>query len=38
MPRRVPDLGKIAGAIDWKPSILLPQILTDVIQFYRREA
>jgi UDP-glucose 4-epimerase len=36
MPRRVPDLGKIAGAIQWKPSIALPQILTDVIDFYKR--
>jgi UDP-glucose 4-epimerase len=36
MPRRVPDLGKIAGAIAWKASIALPQILTDVIDFYKR--
>src|SRR5215471_118197 len=38
MPRRVPDLGKISSAIGWKPSIPLHQILTDVIEFYRREA
>jgi UDP-glucose 4-epimerase len=38
MPRRVPDLSKIAAAIDWKPTIPLPQILTDVIEFQRRTA
>jgi UDP-glucose 4-epimerase len=38
MPRRVPDLTKIGTAIGWKPSIPLHQILTDVIEFYRREA
>jgi UDP-glucose 4-epimerase len=37
MPRRVPDLGKIQGAIGWKPTIALPQILTDVIEFQRRQ-
>jgi UDP-glucose 4-epimerase len=36
MPRRVPDLGKIQAAIGWKPTIALPQILTDVIEFQRR--
>jgi UDP-glucose 4-epimerase len=36
MPRRVPDLGKIEKAIHWKPSIPLAQILTDVIEYYRR--
>jgi UDP-glucose 4-epimerase len=36
MPRRVPDLSKIQTSIGWKPSILLPQILEDVIQFERR--
>jgi UDP-glucose 4-epimerase len=36
MPRRVPDLSKIAAAISWKPTISLPQILTDVIEFQRR--
>jgi UDP-glucose 4-epimerase len=37
MPRRVPDLSKIGAAIGWKPSITLPQILQDVIEFHRRE-
>lgn len=37
MPRRVPDLSKIQNAIAWKPSIALPQILGDVIEFCRRE-
>ena len=36
MPRRVPDLSKIGAAIGWKPTITLPQILTDVIEFQRR--
>jgi UDP-glucose 4-epimerase len=36
MPRRVPDLSKIQAAIGWKPTIALHQILTDVIDFYRR--
>ncbi|HZS38694.1 MAG TPA: GDP-mannose 4,6-dehydratase [Polyangia bacterium] len=36
MPRRVPDTGKINAAIGWKPSIALPQILGDVIDFYKR--
>jgi UDP-glucose 4-epimerase len=36
MPRRVPDLSKIHSAIGWKPTIALPQILTDVIEYQRR--
>jgi UDP-glucose 4-epimerase len=36
MARRVPDLGKIEAHIGWKPAILLPQILTDVIEHHRR--
>jgi len=36
MPRRVPDLGKIKGAIAWQPTIALPQILQDVIDFHKR--
>lgn len=36
MARRVPDVAKINGAIGWKPSIPLTQILTDVIEFQRR--
>ncbi len=38
MPRRVPDLSKIAGAVAWKPSIALPQILGDVIEYHKRTA
>ena len=38
MPRRVPDLSKIKAAIDWQPTIALPQILTDVIDFHKRTA
>src|SRR6476661_933121 len=33
MPRRVPNLSKIKKAIDWKPTIALPDILRDVIEF-----
>jgi UDP-glucose 4-epimerase len=36
MPRRVPDTSKIQAAIGWKPTIGLPQILTDVIEYQRR--
>jgi UDP-glucose 4-epimerase len=36
MPRRVPDLAKIKSAIGWQPTIALPQILTDVIEYQRR--
>jgi UDP-glucose 4-epimerase len=36
MPRRVPDLGKIKNSIGWAPTIALPQILTDVIEYQRR--
>ncbi len=35
MPRRVPDITKITNAIGWRPSIALPQILTDVIEYHR---
>jgi UDP-glucose 4-epimerase len=38
MPRRVPDISKISGTIGWKPTIALPQILSDVVEFYRRNA
>jgi UDP-glucose 4-epimerase len=38
MPRRVPNLSKIATAIGWKPSIALHQILEDVIEYHRRKA
>jgi UDP-glucose 4-epimerase len=35
MPRRVPDIAKISTAIGWKPTIALPQILTDVIEYHK---
>src|SRR4030095_2282636 len=35
MPRRVPDIGKIATALSWRPVITLPQILQDVIDYQR---
>jgi UDP-glucose 4-epimerase len=37
MPRRLPDLTKIKKAIQWQPTIPLTQILTDVIEYQRRE-
>jgi UDP-glucose 4-epimerase len=36
MPRRIPDTTKIEAAVGWKPSIPLSQILTDVIDHFRR--
>jgi UDP-glucose 4-epimerase len=36
MPRRVPDTTKIKALIGWQPTIPLPQILSDVVEFYRR--
>jgi len=36
MPRRVPDTTKIKALIGWQPTISLPQILSDVVEFYRR--
>lgn len=38
MMRRVPDVSKIKGAIGWEPSIPLSKILTDVVDFYRKQA
>ena len=35
MKRRVPDISKIGAAIDWKPTIALPQILGDVVEHFR---
>ncbi len=35
MRRRVPDISKIGGAIGWKPTIPLEQILKDVIEHFR---
>jgi UDP-glucose 4-epimerase len=34
MQRRVPCVDKIQALVGWRPSIGLPQILADVIQFY----
>ncbi len=36
MPRRIPDITKIKTAIGWEPTIALPQILADVVEFQRR--
>ena len=36
MPRRVPDTTKVKALIGWQPTIALPQILSDVVEFYRR--
>ena len=36
MPRRVPDTTKIKNFIGWQPTIALPQILSDVVEYYRR--
>ena len=36
MVRRVPDTSKINRLIGWQPTIGLPQILTDVIDHFRR--
>ncbi|QEH33857.1 Bifunctional polymyxin resistance protein ArnA [Aquisphaera giovannonii] len=35
MPRRVPDVGKVAGLIGYRPSRSLDAILDDVIGFFR---
>jgi UDP-glucose 4-epimerase len=35
MPRRVPDISKIGKHLNWKPTIGLQQILTDVIEYQR---
>jgi nucleoside-diphosphate-sugar epimerase len=37
MPRRVPDIAKIGNAIGWKPTISLPQILADVIDYHKAQ-
>lgn len=36
MLRRVPDIGKIGGAIGWQPTIPLDETLQQVIEFYRQ--
>jgi UDP-glucose 4-epimerase len=38
MPRRVPDISKINLFIGWKPTIGLPQILSDVVEHSRLNA
>jgi UDP-glucose 4-epimerase len=38
MPRRYPDISKIAGAIGWSPTRSLDEILGDVIRFHQAEA
>ena len=35
MRRRVPDISKIDAAIGWKPTIPLPKVLKDVIEYFR---
>jgi UDP-glucose 4-epimerase len=37
MPRRIPDLSKIAAAIGYRPSMTLEQILHKVIAYYREQ-
>jgi nucleoside-diphosphate-sugar epimerase len=37
MPRRIPDISKIHAATDWKPTIPLVQILSDVISSIRKD-
>jgi UDP-glucose 4-epimerase len=36
MPRRVPDITKIHALTGWTPTIGLPQILADIIEYHRR--
>ena len=38
MPRRYPDISKVAGAIGWAPTRSLDEILGDVIRFHQAEA
>ncbi len=38
MQRRVPSIEKINGLVGWKPTIQLPQIIQDVIDFQRANA
>jgi UDP-glucose 4-epimerase len=35
MQRRVPDLNKIKGLIDYKPSLNIDQILDKIIHYFR---
>jgi UDP-glucose 4-epimerase len=36
MPRRIPDTSRIQATIGWAPSIPLPRILSDIIDYFRR--
>ena len=38
MPRRYPDITKIAGALGWSATLSLDEILGDVIAFHRARA
>ncbi len=38
MPRRYPDIAKIAGALNWSPTRTLDEILSDVIAFHQADA
>jgi UDP-glucose 4-epimerase len=37
MPRRVPDLSKVEGLIGYRPRYALDDILTQVIEYFRRK-
>jgi UDP-glucose 4-epimerase len=37
MPRRVPDISKVAGLIGYKPTVELDEILARVIEFFRHK-
>jgi len=37
MPRRVPDLSRVEGLIGYKPRHQLDEILTQVIDYFRRK-
>jgi UDP-glucose 4-epimerase len=38
MPRRIPALAKMKSFVGWEPTIQLPQIISDVIEFYRKRS
>jgi hypothetical protein len=37
MPRRVPDLTRVEGLIGYKPKLQLDEILTQVIDYFRKK-
>jgi nucleoside-diphosphate-sugar epimerase len=37
MPRRVPDLTRIKGLIGYQPTLELDEILTQVIDYFRKK-